>query len=164
MKKKIKVLSLMLALSLAPKLVEAKEKVHIYHVCTKQDSRQDVLACAMYAEGRGEGVKGMSLIGNTIINRTNSDKFPDEIKGVVFQKKQFSYTSQGVVRVKEKKSWKKAQSLAKSLIYLEDNFPEIRSLHDPSKNATMFHKRGVKVYWSKMFTQTVVYKQHIFYR
>ena len=155
---------LSLTLSLAPTFTEAKEKAKVYHVCKKTDSSRDILACAMYAEGRGEGSKGMMLIGNTIINRTNDNQFPDRIRGVVFQKKQFSYTHEGTVYIRDKKSWEKAQNLSKGLIYLEENFPELRSLQDPSRGAIYFVKKGHNISWVKYKVKTFKYKNHIFYR
>lgn len=50
------------------------------------------LAEAIYFEDRGD-LQGMKAVANVVINRTNSGKFPDTIRGVVNQK------------VKTKKGW-----------------------------------------------------------
>lgn len=39
------------------------------------------------AESQGESLAGQIAVGNVILNRVASDKFPDTIKGVVFDKK-----------------------------------------------------------------------------
>ena len=38
------------------------------------------------AEATGEDVTGKMLVANVILNRVNSDKFPDTVEKVVFQK------------------------------------------------------------------------------
>lgn len=39
------------------------------------------------AESRGEGLLGQIAVGNVILNRAASDKFPDTIQGVIFDRK-----------------------------------------------------------------------------
>ena len=39
----------------------------------------------VYAEARGEGIKGMTLVANVIFNRLNHPNFPNDIIGVIFQ-------------------------------------------------------------------------------
>lgn len=66
-----------------------------------RNSECQKLAEAVYFEDRGD-VEGMKAVANVVINRTNSGKFPDTIRGVVNQKTktkhgwvcQFSYMCQ----------------------------------------------------------------------
>lgn len=48
-----------------------------------------------HAEARGEDDKGIILVINVIINRKNSPYFPNTIRGVVFQPRQFSPIADG---------------------------------------------------------------------
>lgn len=49
------------------------------------------------AEAKGESVKGQIAVGNVVMNRVKSDKYPNTIKDVVFQKNQFSPTIDGSI-------------------------------------------------------------------
>lgn len=54
------------------------------------------LLCKMaMAEAEGEDIDGKVLVINTILNRVNSNEFPDTIKDVIYQKNQFSPISDG---------------------------------------------------------------------
>lgn len=50
------------------------------------------------AEAEGEGIKGKAMIMAVVLNRVKSKKFPDTIKKVIFQKKQFSSIKDGRYR------------------------------------------------------------------
>lgn len=59
----------------------------------------EVLCRIVEAEAGGEDEEGKLLVANVVLNRVNSDKFPDTVSGVVFQKSkgvtQFSPVSNG---------------------------------------------------------------------
>lgn len=48
-----------------------------------------LLAQLIYHEARGEGFNGWAAVGEVVMNRIYSDKFPDTLKDVVYQKGQF---------------------------------------------------------------------------
>lgn len=50
----------------------------------------DMMAVICYREARGEGIEGMRLVADVILNRVDSESFPDTIKDVISQKNQFS--------------------------------------------------------------------------
>lgn len=62
-------------------------------------SEREVLERIVEAEATGEDLKGRILVANVILNRVKSSKFPNTVKGVVFQKNggnvQFSPTKDG---------------------------------------------------------------------
>lgn len=62
-------------------------------------SDEDVywLSRIISAESKGEPIEGQIAVGNVIMNRIKSDKFPDTIKDVVFQKNQFSPVINGSI-------------------------------------------------------------------
>ena len=53
------------------------------------------IAIAIYFEARGESIEGQQMVAATIINRMNHPHFPDTACGVVKQRKQFSFYSDG---------------------------------------------------------------------
>ena len=55
------------------------------------------LSRIIHAEAKGESAEGRIAVGNVILNRVESDEFPDTLKGVIFQKNQFSPVSNGSI-------------------------------------------------------------------
>jgi len=51
---------------------------------------RDLLARLIHAEARGEPLEGQIAVGAVVINRVKSDKFPNTITEVIYQKGQFS--------------------------------------------------------------------------
>jgi len=51
------------------------------------------LSLALYHEARGEPLNGQRAVAEVIMNRVESDRFPDTICGVVMQPNQFSFVS-----------------------------------------------------------------------
>ncbi len=61
--------------------------------CEESDYSQsdiDELARIIYWEARGETIEGQLAVANVVINRLNSDDFPDTMKGVISQENQFT--------------------------------------------------------------------------
>lgn len=54
------------------------------------DEDIDLLALVTMAEAEGEPEEGKRLVVDTILNRVDSDKFPNTVSDVVYQKSQFS--------------------------------------------------------------------------
>lgn len=55
----------------------------------------DILAKVIYSEARGESYKGQVAVGAVVLNRLQSDQFPDTIKDVVFQPRAFTAVDDG---------------------------------------------------------------------
>ena len=55
------------------------------------------LSRIIHAEARGEPYEGKVAVGAVVLNRVKSPKFPNTIKGVIFQKGQFSPVSNGSI-------------------------------------------------------------------
>lgn len=53
------------------------------------DEDRELLACIVYHEARGESLTGQRMVVEVILNRVLSEKFPDTIREVVYQKNQF---------------------------------------------------------------------------
>jgi len=60
-------------------------------------SRNDIIILAriINGESRGESFKGKVAVGAVILNRVESPRFPDTIRGVILQKGQFSSLEDG---------------------------------------------------------------------
>lgn len=55
------------------------------------------LSRVISAESRGEELTGQIAVGNVVLNRLNSDIFPDTLYGVIFQKDQFEPVENGTI-------------------------------------------------------------------
>lgn len=133
----------------------------VVHKCTKQYSDKILLACAIYAESRNQGKRGMDAVGNVVINRKNDSFFPDSIKKVLLQKGQFSYVK--TFNVTEVDRWQEAKAIAERLIYLDKHFPELRVATDVTKGALYFKKKKTYAHWTKDMVLVYKYKEHQFY-
>lgn len=60
---------------------------------TESDLRY--LTSIIYCEARGEGFAGQKAVGIVVMNRVESELFPDDIEGVIYQSGQFSPASNG---------------------------------------------------------------------
>jgi len=114
------------------------------------------LASAIYFEARGEELIGQLAVGEVVINRAESGKFPSSYCGVVFQRSQFSFVKGGRMPAIKTSSpaWQRAQALA-------------RIAHEglwdsPVEDALYFHASYVKPAWRR--TRVAQVDSHIFYR
>lgn len=56
-----------------------------------------LLAAIIHCEARGECYEGQVAVGAVVLNRVKSDKFPDTIKEVIYQKGQFTPVASGAL-------------------------------------------------------------------
>lgn len=156
-----------LSLSTAPALAKEnapKKLAPVIHVCKKTDTSVNALACNIYAEARGENISGQMAVGFVTLNRLKHDKYPESIRGVVYQSSQFSWTlTRSTHKVRDPDSWKVAQDVAKFLYKIRNNEVLYNKL-DPTHGATHYHAKRVKPYWIKFFKRTAVIGDHIFYK
>lgn len=114
------------------------------------------LARAVYFEARGEPLEGQLAVAQVIRNRTQSDAWPRQICGVVYQPNQFSFTKDRHSDTPSNESlWRIAQAI--SLIAATDNWSEV------VQNATHFHAARVAPRWGKLRKVSTI-GNHIFYR
>lgn len=128
------------------------------------------LALNIYHEARGEPVSGQYAVATVAMNRVKSDRYPDDVCHVVYQKgwsrkyKRFisafswtSFTHEAEVIPKEDKAWHDAFGIARN-VYLDNE----RS--DKTKNALFYHADYVKPAWASQKTKIAKIGRHIFYR
>lgn len=164
-------------LSLVPVSSQAKESIKkpitksvvkttqkAMHTCAKKDSSRTVLACNIYKEARGEGVFGMLAVGFVTLNRLDHDKFPASVRGVVYQKKQFSWTIyKNGLKIYNKESWEQAQATANFLLLLKKG-GIVYNVLDFTMGSLYYHTHQVKPVWRHKLSPTVTVGNHTFYK
>jgi|TARA_R110002072_G_scaffold275121_1_gene436202 spore germination cell wall hydrolase CwlJ-like protein len=120
------------------------------------------LALNVYFESRSEAsVLSQFAVAQVTMNRVMSDKYPNSICDVVWQKGQFSWTHDGKSdKPYEKQAWDRAQWVAKVTL---DN-PK-KSMGLLPTNALHYHADYVQPFWSKSKSLTRITKigRHYFY-
>lgn len=113
----------------------------------------------VYFEARNQSIAGKMAVIFVTLNRVKSNKFPNTVCDVVWQRKQFSWTHDGKSDVP----------------YEHDEFNEIKALAyyilkspgayvDITNGSLFYHASYVKPIWISQMTQTVVIDDHIFYK
>ena len=57
----------------------------------------ELLACLVYAEAGIEDIHGKRLVVDVVLNRVDSDRFPNTITDVIYEKNQFSTVTDGAL-------------------------------------------------------------------
>ena len=121
------------------------------------------LAEAIYFEARGENAAGQQAVAEVIINRVNSDKFPDRICEVVTQggsnkgKCQFSFNCDGLPEsISEKDAYAEVRMLAFRVMQGE--------IKPVAGGATYFHATWANPRWAGIFEKTAEIGSHVFYQ
>lgn len=123
------------------------------------DLELDCLAEAIYFESRGEITAGQIAVAQVIMNRVKSNRFPNTIKAVVHQPKQFSYYSDGKPEIMHDiKSQTKAYTIA-SLVLTGDFIVDTVDLADH-----YFNDELVDPKWSKKMIYIGRVGKHVFYK
>jgi len=120
------------------------------------------LALNLYHEARGEDAAGIVAVGNVVLNRVQSKRFPNTVCEVVKQgsqrryKCQFSWYCDGRSdKVKNKASWRQMIWLAERLLN--------GSIADNTEGSLFYHAENVNPYWNVNMTPKVRLGAHIFY-
>lgn len=122
---------------------------------TQLNRELNCLAKNIYFESRGEPFHGKVAVAQVTINRVQHDtSFKSTICGVVYEKKQFSWTADKL-SVKDKAAWNEAMIIAKAVV---DG-----SLRLPNFDALYFHTKQVRPSWRKTKKVIATIGNHIFY-
>jgi hypothetical protein len=122
------------------------------------------LAKALYFEARGESIKGQVAVAEVILNRVDSQTYPNSVCAVVNQGAnngragcQFSFACDGHADViREKGAYDRVAKIARLMM---DGAP--RAL---TGGATHFHTTNVRPGWARKFPNTAKIGSHLFYR
>ena len=125
------------------------------------DYRKEVrtLALNMYHEARGEGTDAMQMVGEVTLNRVESEKYPDNICDVVYQRKQFSWTHTiDDPTPHEKEVWQEAKRIAEDLLTGEIEYFNNGATHFLNPNTVRHMPR-----WARKFQRVGKIGNHVFY-
>lgn len=157
MKKRAVVLGLVLSFS---SVVKAKTD------CDKIKSDELLcLACNIFHESGNQSLNGKIAVGAVTINRVKSLYYPNSICGVVWQKKQFSWTND---KNSEKTTsgpwWNQARDVAKGFL-LATGKPH-GAFRDPTDCALFYHADYVNPNWNRDrgMKLTKQIGNHLFYK
>ena len=115
------------------------------------------LAEALVYEARGESLPGAIAVGYVIVERTkNPTRWPKTIRGVVDQRKQFSYTSRRQKERPKPEDWERAYITSYQIMRGEVSNPIGPSDH--------YHTLQVKPKWAKKMQYVATVGSHKFYR
>lgn len=120
------------------------------------DRQLHCLAGAIYFESKGESLEGQLAVGRVIVARANSNRFPPDYCGVVFQRSQFSFVrGKSFPKINTgSRAWHRAKALA---IIADEG-----SWESPTEGALFFHANYVSPGWR--LTRIAEVDNHVFYR
>lgn len=84
----------------------AAAPAHEQHIQVNKNDKE-LLARLVSAEAKGEPYAGKVAVATVVLNRVDSSKFPDTVKGVIYQKGQYSPVSNGQINKPADKGSKK---------------------------------------------------------
>lgn len=104
---------------------------------TFTSKEKDLIARLVHAEAKGEPYKGKVAVATVVLNRVESDKFPNTVSGVIHAKGQFTPVSNGSIKKSASKEAKKAVN-------------EAIAIHEQNIDATFFYNpKKTKDRWIK---------------
>lgn len=151
--------------SITPAIIEAihSKPAVVAHSSQSIDPKQ--LKCLqenIFFESRNQNILGQAMVALVTLARTEHKRYPNTVCGVVFQRKQFSWTNRGhkkpnLKNPTEKRAWEIAGIIAE--VFLKSDIDKIVN------DVTHYHTDAVKPKWSKSSKLTPVLKieNHIFY-
>ena len=122
------------------------------------------MALNLYHEARSESITGMIAVGNVVMNRVKSPRYPDNVCDVIYQKKnnrkyqcQFTWYCDGLPdKPLNQVAWAQSVSIARLVVNGQ--------VFDQTKGATHYHATYVKPKWASVYKRTVKIGYHIFYK
>lgn len=133
------------------------------------DPEVECLAVALYHEARGLSYDGMLSVGTVIMNRVNSDKYPNTVCEVIAQPYQFSYFGNGKPEtyssITEAVITKPTIYDAANLRFAVDIAHTAYSEHDVpfGEDVLYYHTTTVNPKWNDAMTMVDTIDEHIFW-
>ncbi|MCK8823813.1 cell wall hydrolase [Fuchsiella alkaliacetigena] len=75
----------------------SSEEIPVYYRYNAGQRELETLARAVYSEARGESYKGQVAVAAVVLNRVDSNEFPNTIDGVVYQRTNGAYAFSAVL-------------------------------------------------------------------
>jgi spore germination cell wall hydrolase CwlJ-like protein len=123
------------------------------------------LALNVYFEARGEPAEGQLAVAMVTMNRVKSRHYPNSVCGVVWQRKQFSWTHDGKSdRPTDRHAWKLAKKIARFAYHRYGKLAErTRNALDLTKGALHYYAPHLTLpYWAEAHSVTREIGGHIF--
>ncbi len=144
-------------------LASAAVSVFVYTTafaeCSDFDRQVEVLALNIYHEARGEPIDGQQMVGEVVLNRVESPRYPDNICDVVYQRKQFSWTHMKKDHTPyDQDSWYTALTIAEGLVSGDLELFENGATHFLNPNRVSRMPR-----WTEKFEKLGSVGNHVFY-
>ncbi len=116
------------------------------------------LAQAVYFESRGEPLAGQLAVARVVINRAESELFPDDYCSVVTQRAQFSFVRGGAIPAPKAGSaaWSRAKAIAR--------IAHQELWDSEASDSLYFHASYVTPRWARTKVTRARIDSHIFYR
>ena len=131
----------------------------------KEAREMRCLALNIYFEARSEPTGGQLAVAFVTMNRVQSRRYPSSICGVVWQKRQFSWTHDGKSdRPREQYAWERAQMIARFIFTKYMALPEkVRHTMDRTNGALHYYApKLANPYWAKAKDVTFAVGGHVF--
>jgi len=131
----------------------------------KEAKEMRCLALNIYFEARSEPTDGQLAVAFVTINRMQSRRYPNTLCGVVWQKRQFSWTHDGKSdRPYEQRAWQQAQMIARFIFTKYMALPEkVRRIMDRTNGALHYYApKLADPYWAKAKKVTFTVGGHVF--
>jgi len=127
-------------------------------VITYQQANQelDCMAQTIYFEARNQSAEGQQAVGEVVLSRVLSEKYPNTICGVIKQKGQFSWYKGKIPKMKNKKAKQKAYTKALQILTFQYK-PLV-------PGAEFYHHIKISPKWSKAFVRVKRIEDHVFYK
>lgn len=132
------------------------ELVDAHLTDTDLSAEMRCLAGAIYFEARGESLEGQLAVGEVVVNRSKSGRFPSSYCGVVYQPSQFSFVRGGSMPSVRKNSvdWREAIAVA--------HIAHQGAWESEVSDALYFHATHVSPRWR--LKRLARLDNHVFYR
>jgi spore germination cell wall hydrolase CwlJ-like protein len=114
------------------------------------------LARNIYHEARGEVYEGQVGVAHVTMNRVRDSRWPNTVCGVVYQRKQFSWTLEEPLYETDEKAWTLALNIAEQVVYGIER--------DPTYGANHYHASWMTPWWVNPSKRTIRIHHHIFYK
>ena len=145
-------------------------KADVYY---PKDTDLDCLAQNIYFESRSESQADQIAVGQVVLNRVKSPKYPNTVCEVIRQGPTYNWTENFPVKYKCQFSWycdgksdnisnisawRHAKAIAGVLLSMPDMVPNV------VEDATHYHADYVKPHWADRLEKITHIDSHIFYR
>ena len=132
------------------------------HPCEESDTNEITqLACGIYHESRGESELGQYAVAFNILHRVDDYRYPNTVREVVWQSKQYSWTLRKDTYITNYKAYVKALQIA-SVVYSLDS--ETLLSESPINGSLWYHSSKIKPpKWVDKQCKVATIGLHIYY-